>query len=139
MRFSHPLLTLLASLALSSLAQAETLSCPSEIHVVQQLRDAPDGWLRNDSDDQHSFTNVRFSEDDPTQQFFLAPSKTSKQKGALVNVWNFTPSKQGYWLTCQYYETRASLVQKLPDTVSSCSVTYDMKSSVPLVKTMDCR
>jgi hypothetical protein len=116
----------------------ETPVCPPEIKVEQKALETPSGWSTLHSRSKHVFINVQFSEDEPSKQFILAPSREKKQKGAIVNIWDFTPSPSGYWVSCIYHETNIVLTRKLPSEIKSCEVEYEKNISSPMVKRLKC-
>jgi len=116
----------------------ETSICPPEIKVEQKALETPSGWSTLHSRSKHVFINVSFSEDEPSKQFILAPSRERKQKGAIVNTWDFTPSSSGYWVSCTYHETNIVLTRKLSNEIKSCEVEYEKNISSPIVRRFRC-
>lgn len=115
-------------------------SCPSEIKVEQKAHNPTQEWSFFNSDSTHPFVNIRFSEGEPSQQIFLAPSKQEKRKGSLVDVWKFSgAASTNYWIACVYSETSVLATRKLPHGVKSCEVEYDKAFSTPVAKRFVCK
>jgi len=113
--------------------------CPPQIKVDQNALDSPAGWSVFNSRSAHPFVNLRFSEGEPSQLMILAPSRQKKRKGVPVDVWDFTGSSTGYWISCIYSETSVVVARKLPTDVTSCEVEYDKAFSSPVAKRFTCR
>jgi hypothetical protein len=123
----------------SALAAGNAPACPPEIQVEQKVIGLPTDWKESDSQREHRFVNVMFSEGEPSNQVILAPAGQKKGKHALVNAWVFSPSAAGYWLSCAYSGTSMVVSQRLPEKITSCEVEYDTNFSVPVAKRVSCR
>jgi hypothetical protein len=113
--------------------------CPAEIQVEQTVIGLPADWKAADSETQHRFVNVMFSEGEPGDKVILAPSREKKTKRALVSTWVFSPSTTGYWLSCGYTGTSMVVSQKLSEKFTSCQVEYDTAFAVPVAKRLSCK
>jgi hypothetical protein len=113
--------------------------CPAEIQVEQTVVGLPADWKAADSETQHRFVNVMFSEGEPSNQVILAPTRLKKGKRTLVNTWVFLPSTAGYWLSCAYTGTSMVVSQKLPEKITSCEVEYDTVFAVPVAMRVSCK
>jgi hypothetical protein len=113
--------------------------CPLEIQVEQKVIGLAADWKESDSDTQHRFVNVMFSEGEPSNQVILAPTKQKKGRRTLVNAWVFSPSATGYWLSCVYGGTSMVVSQRLPEKITACEVEYDTNFSVPVAKRVSCK
>jgi len=131
---------LIASIGFSKFAFAtpDFFACPTEISVEQKATESSENWTVFNSQSKHPFINISFSEGDPSQRVILAPSREKQKKGAHVNIWNFSPSSSGYWVSCIYSETSVILARKLPSNTKSCEIEYDKKFSSPVVKSFKC-
>lgn len=123
----------------SVFAASNTPVCAPEIQVEQKVIGLPADWKESDSQRQHRFVNIMFSEGEPSNQVILAPSRQKKGKRSLVNAWVFSPSTSGYWLSCVYTGTSMVLSQRLSDKITSCEVEYDTNFSAPVAKRVSCK
>jgi hypothetical protein len=69
-------------------------------------------------------------------QAWLAPDATRKSGATFTNVWRFGP---GTWLACGYTGTSVVAAFRLPDSVRTCEVRYDAKTSPETATAIDCR
>lgn len=113
--------------------------CPAQLSVIQVIQGAQASWQSFNSDDKHPFIGVSFSEGSPDKKVVLAPDTEQKKSSGIVASWALPPSADGYWVTCLYAETSATVGQKLPDDVRSCLVEYDGRSSPSVVLKWQCR
>ena len=113
--------------------------CPPEIQVEQKVIGLSADWKESDSQREHRFVNVMFSEGEPSDQVILAPTRLKKGKRTLVNTWIFLPSATGYWLSCAYTGTSMVVSQRLSEKITSCEVEYDTNFSVPVAKRVSCK
>jgi hypothetical protein len=123
----------------SVFAASNTPVCPPEIQVEQKVIGLPSEWKEADSQAQHRFVNVMFSEGEPSKQVILAPTQQKKGKRSLVNTWVLSSSASGYWLSCAYSGTSMIVSQRLPEKITSCEVEYDASFSVPVAKRVTCK
>src|SRR5262249_8420773 len=101
-------------------------TCPPSIQVAQKASGVAAPGVAADSHPQNPFTTVRFYEGDPAQMAVLAPSQHLTTP-TPADVWNFSMSKEGYWMSCVYGGTSMVVSQRLADKVKSCRVEYDPK------------
>lgn len=111
------------------------LECPSHVVVQQEAREVPKGWQAFEPSRKHPLISVEFSEGEPIHQVTLLPTE---EQGDSVAIWTFTPSAEGYWISCGYNSTSMVLSRKLPDRTTSCLVEYDKDFSTPLPKSIHC-
>ncbi|MFZ6674169.1 STY0301 family protein [Undibacterium sp. Xuan67W] len=112
--------------------------CPGELHVEQTISEQPEGWNAYGTNKMHRFVNVMFSNDNPAQSFILLPSKEFTKNKENSATWNFSPSDKAYWISCLYSETKATVARELPKNIQTCSVTYDGRFTLPVVKEVNC-
>lgn len=106
--------------------------------MTQTVRNVIPGWQAFDSDQQHPYVGVSFSEGAPDQKTVLAPTTEKKIKGGTLAVWKFPVSATGYWVSCLYAETSATIATKLANDIRSCEVEYDGRFSLPVAKRWHC-
>lgn len=112
--------------------------CPLELLVNQTVQSTQSDWKTFNSNEKHPYVGVSFSEGPPDKKATLAPGKEKKIKGGTLAIWDFPTTAEGYWVSCLYAETSATVAQKLPSDVQSCEVAYDVRSSPPIVKNWRC-
>ncbi|WP_407932146.1 STY0301 family protein [Geomonas anaerohicana] len=113
---------------------SEIVQCPAAIEVQQQARAVPAGWLAYEPDSKHPLMSVEFSEGEPSKKVTVLPTG---EKGA-VSVWDFTPSAEGYWVSCSYNNTSVVVSRKLRSGTTSCRVVYDRGFATPLPRRISC-
>ena len=117
--------------------------CPATIDVTQKLADTPAGWVisgKGEGNDKSRLENIGFSDGDPVHEVTLAPDSSKKAHGVDTETWIFpAASKEGYWISCIYSQTKVLLTQRIPDGVKSCSVTYDTRSLDLVLTGVKCR
>ncbi len=119
-------------------ASPEPIQCPAALTVQQSADAGPDGWQVFNTHDKHPYVGVSFSEGPPDKKAILAPNSEKKAGGAKLAVWTLTKSAEGYWVSCLYSETSATVAKKLPDDVTYCEVEYDRNFSQPVAKRWRC-
>ena len=112
--------------------------CPLDLRVTQTAQISSSEWKIFNSNGKHPYVGVSFSEGEPDKKVILAPGKEKKVKGGTLAIWDFSPSDEGYWVSCLYAETSATVAKKLPPNVQSCEAEYDVRSSPPLLKKWSC-
>lgn len=117
---------------------ADFRQCPLELSIKQTLQNSQTDWKTFNSHEKHPYVGVSFSEGSPDKKVILAPSTEKKMKDGINATWEFSPSAEGYWVSCLYAETSVTVSQKLPSKVQACEVEYDADSSRPVVKKWRC-
>lgn len=129
---------LLASKA--SLAEAQDAhTCPKKLAVMQTVAERiADGWKSVGSNKEHPFIGISFSAGYPDKAMLLAPSKKVKKNKAITVIWEFPESDTGYWVSCEYGKTSATVAKELDRNIRVCTVEYDSRFSEPVVKKWGC-
>ena len=141
-----------ASLAIALLAGASPESsaqlsvaatCPQKIEVEQRVAALPQGWEAGQVTTTAALASVTFFHGPPAAQAPLKPNSEDRQKRDRIVFWNLSPSARGYWISCGYANTAAVISRRLPDSVKTCSVTYERRrpggGGQPAIKRMDCK
>ncbi len=117
----------------------DEIVCPPRLTVQHDITgNVPDDWQKHDDRSSHPFVNVMFSEGSPDLQIILAPIGKKKVKGKSIAEWEFPKSAVGYWVSCLYNNTSATIARKLPEDVAYCEVQYDKAYSSPHVERWRC-
>lgn len=133
------IVVLVFSLLTAGIAHASDFQqCPFELLVSQTVQGAQPDWSAFNSDKKHPYVGISFSEGSPDKRAILSPSKEKKIKRGILAIWEFPTSVEGYWISCLYAETSATVARKLPSEIQSCEAEYDIRSSPPLVKKWHC-
>lgn len=117
---------------------ADLPQCPPEIMVRQTISQSPAPWKTFNSDERHPYTGVSFSEGPPDRKVTLAPGKQTRGRNGSVLRWSLPPSKEGYWVSCEYAQTSATIASPLPTDIRSCEVGYDNRAVPPMVTHWAC-
>lgn len=131
---THPLLMMLITVP-SVVLGAETAQCPASVDVHQEARDIPKGWSAYEPGAKHFLNSIEFSEGVPANRVILLPTG---EQGPSVSIWTFTPSAEGYWVSCGFNDTSIVLSQRLPAETTACQVEYDRGFATPLPKRFSC-
>jgi len=129
---------------LASLCSAgDKVWCPDTIKVEQKAIPPSPEWSISYNSLPHQLEMVTFFSGPPQENASLVFDEKSKIKGGWAITWNFPRDSGGYWLRCSYEGTRAELSRRLPDSVSTCQITYDdgsrFASGLPVIQKIECR
>ncbi|HKA45261.1 MAG TPA: STY0301 family protein [Burkholderiales bacterium] len=116
--------------------------CPATINVEQRIAPVPEGWEASLSADKPQLAMVTFFDGPPAERASLKYDSEEKQRSNWVATWTLAPSARGYWIQCAYENTTALLARRLPESVRTCKVIYERKTSgtsgLPAVKHVGC-
>lgn len=113
-----------------ALAMADVYECPSYVIATSaNVTNIQAPWKLNSQQQKIAVTSVAFSDGPPEEMAFLKPFDVKEQRDKSVTRWKFEGNYQkGKWLSCGYQGDLISLTQKLPETTSTCAVTYSRNS-----------
>ena len=123
-----------ASAAATTLADA----CPAQLPVKQTILGALDGWTPLDQQGNHPFVRVAFYPGPPAQSNLIVPTVEYKGLTGLHDGWDLPRRPGGYWMTCAYGNTTASVARKLADDVDFCQANYDGRFLTLVVRHWSC-
>lgn len=135
MRLVLPLILLMTPAIPAVVLATETVQCPDSIDMRQEARHVPKGWVAYEPDAKHLLSSIEFSEGKPANRVSLLPTG---EEGSSVSTWTFTPSAEGYWVSCGYNDTSVVLSRELPPETTDCQVEYDQDFNPPLPKRFSC-
>ncbi|MGU3775831.1 STY0301 family protein [Burkholderia metallica] len=123
------LATLLTIVCMSSAyATSAPAQCPARLPVSQAVNGpAPEGWKSYDSQKAHPLIGVSFWAGPPDQLAMLAPSGGVKRGNTLVDTWSLASADTEYWVSCEYFDTAATVARPLGTAARTCTVRYDAK------------
>ena len=115
--------------------------CPRTIAVTQTAMQTPAGFEAVKSDQPVTLAALTIFDGPPKDLASLEPD--NGDSGQSFSVWTLSADKQrGLWVSCIYSGTTIVLQRRLPDTTTSCRVTYDQNSHIDgydEIKTMSCK
>jgi hypothetical protein len=115
------LIAFVCAIAPVNLVRAES-ACPATI-VVEQRASAPaPDWTVSYSGYETAVAGVTIFDGPPAQQASLVPDSEKQVADNIIQVWQLPKSDRGYWLQCNYANTTAQVVRRLPASVNRCDV-----------------
>ena len=127
-----------ASPAASAPATALSDACPAQLPVKQTISETIAGWTALDEQGSHPFVRVAFYPGPPAESSLIVPSVEYKGQTGLHDGWNLPRRPGGYWMTCAYGNTTATLARQLADDVDFCQADYDGRFLTLVVRHWSC-
>lgn len=126
--------------AVTSSAPSPVLSdaCPAQLPVKQTISDPIAGWTPLNQQGSYPFTRVAFYPGPPAESALIVPTLEFKGQAGLHDAWELPRRAAGYWMTCAYANTTATLSRKLADDVDFCMADYDGRFMTLVVKRWSC-
>ena len=136
------LIAFACALAPVNLVRAES-ACPATI-VVEQRASAPaPDWTVSYSGYETAVAGVTIFDGPPAQQASLVPDSEKQVADNIIQVWQLPKSDRGYWLQCNYANTTAQIVRRLPPNLSRCDVVLNhnlrFSGGSNVVKSVNCK
>jgi len=136
------LIAFACALAPVNLVRAES-ACPATI-VVEQRASAPaPDWTVSYSGYETAVAGVTIFDGPPAQQASLVPDNEKQVGDNIIQVWQLPKSDRGYWLQCNYANTTAQIVRRLPPNLSRCDVVLNhnlrFSGGSNVVKSVNCK
>ena len=113
-------------------------ACPAQLPVSQTITSPIAGWTLLNQQDNHPFTRVAFYPGPPAETALIVPTVEYKGQAGLHDGWDLPRRAGGYWMTCAYANTTATLSRKLADDVDFCMADYDGRFMTLVVKRWSC-
>lgn len=113
-------------------------ACPAQLPVRQTVSDAIDGWTPLNQQGNYPFVRVAFYPGPPTETGLIVPTAEFRGQAGLHDRWELPRRDGGYWMTCAYANTSATLARKLADDVDFCLADYDGRFMTLVVKHWSC-
>ena len=128
-----------SAMAASSAAPA-TLSdaCPAQLPVKQTVSEAMPGWTPLDQQGSHPFVRVAFYPGPPAEASLIVPTVEYKGQSGLHDGWDLPRRAGGYWMTCAYGNTTATVARQLAEDVDFCQADYDGRFFTLVVRHWSC-
>ena len=113
-------------------------ACPAQLSVRQTVSDPIAGWLSMNQQGGYPFVRVAFHPGMPVDGDLIVPTVEFKGQAGLHDAWDLPRHDGGYWMTCAYANTTATIARKLADDVDFCQADYDGRFVTLVVKHWSC-
>jgi hypothetical protein len=113
-------------------------ACPAQLPVRQTVADTIAGWTPMNQQGSYPFVRVAFHPGMPVDGDLIVPTVEFKGQAGLHDGWNLPHRDSGYWMTCAYANTTATIARKLADDVDFCQADYDGRFLTLVVKHWSC-
>ena len=110
--------------------------CPAEVSTQQSVKTSHSGWTVFKDETRFPLVSIRFSEGEPSDMAWLAPSNSKSQ---TVQYWFLPKSSRGYWIACGYGSTSMLLSLRLPSSTTKCTVWLDKDYLPPVALRYECK
>jgi len=113
-------------------------ACPAQLPVSQSVVEPVAGWTALDQQGSHPFVRVAFYPGPPPESSLIVPTVEYRGQAGLHDRWELPHRSGGYWMTCAYGNTTATLARKLADDVDFCLADYDGRFLTLVVRHWAC-
>lgn len=113
-------------------------ACPAQLTVRQTVSESIAGWTPMNQEGSYPFQRVALHPGHPVDGDLLVPTFEYKGQAGLHDGWDLPHREGGYWLTCAYGNTTATVARKLDDDVDFCQADYDGRFLTLVVKHWSC-
>ena len=113
-------------------------ACPAQLPVSQTVAEPIAGWTPLNQQGSYPFARVAFYAGPPGDTPLIVPTVEFKGQAGLHDRWDLPPHAGGYWMTCAYANTTATIARKLADDVDFCQADYDGRFLTLVVKHWSC-
>ena len=113
-------------------------ACPAQLPVKQTVSEPIAGWTPLNQEGGYPFVRVAFYPGPPADNALIVPSIEYRGASGLHDSWDLPRRPGGYWMTCAYGNTTATVARKLADDVDFCQADYDGRFLTLVVKRWSC-
>ncbi len=113
-------------------------ACPAQLPVRQTISETIAGWTPLNQQGSYPFVRVAFHPGPPVDGDLIVPTFEYKGQAGLHDGWDLPRRDSGYWMTCAYANTTATVARKLADDVDFCQADYDGRFMTLVVKHWSC-
>lgn len=113
-------------------------ACPAQLTVKQTVTEPIAGWTPQDQQGSHPFVRVALYPGPPVEGGLIVPTVEFKGQAGLHDTWDLPRREGGYWMTCAYANTTATVARKLADDTDYCRADYDGRFLTLVVKHWSC-
>lgn len=135
---SRPAVVASAPVAAAAPSKPLVDACPAQLPVRQTVLESVDGWTPVDQQGNYPFVRVAFYPGPPGETSLIVPTVEYRGQAGLHDRWELPRRSGGYWMTCAYGNTTATLSRKLADDVDFCLADYDGRFMTLVVKHWSC-
>jgi hypothetical protein len=135
-----PVPTAPASVAPAASAPSAPLSdaCPAQLPVKQTITETIAGWAPLNQQGSYPFVRVAFYPGPPAETSLIVPTVEYKGQTGLHDRWDLPRRPNGYWMTCAYANTTATVTRQLAGDVDFCQADYDGRFITLVVRHWSC-
>ncbi|HEY8977382.1 MAG TPA: STY0301 family protein [Burkholderiaceae bacterium] len=129
-----------AASSVDAAAPSKTLTdaCPAQLPVAQTVTEALAGWTALNQQGNYPFVRVAIYPGPPAETGLIVPTVEYRGQAGLHDRWDLPRRSGGYWMTCAYGNTTATVARKLADDVDFCMADYDGRFLTLVVKHWSC-
>jgi len=113
-------------------------ACPAQLPVRQTVSETQAGWTPLNQQGSYPFVRVAFYPGPPAESALIVPTIEYRGQAGLHDRWELPRRSDGYWMTCAYANTTATVARKLADDVDFCLADYDGRFMTLVVKHWSC-
>jgi hypothetical protein len=113
-------------------------ACPAQLPVTQTISEPIAGWTRLDQQGSAPFVRIAFFPGPPGDTPLIVPTIEFRGAAGLHDGWDLPPRQGGYWMTCAYANTKATLARPLPAGIDFCQADYDKRFLTLVVRRWSC-
>ncbi|MBW8757484.1 MAG: hypothetical protein JF586_07735 [Burkholderiales bacterium] len=113
-------------------------ACPAQLPVRQTVTDTLAGWTALNQQGNYPFVRVAIYPGPPTETSLMVPTVEYRGQAGLHDRWDLPHRNGGYWMTCAYGNTTATVARKLAEDVDFCMADYDGRFLTLVVKHWSC-
>ncbi|MEO5686047.1 MAG: STY0301 family protein [Burkholderiaceae bacterium] len=113
-------------------------ACPAQLAVQQNVSEVIAGWTPLNQQGNYPFVRVAFYPGPPAETSLIVPTVEYKGAAGLHDGWDLPRRAGGYWMTCSYGNTTATVARKLADDVDFCQADYDGRFLTLVVRRWSC-
>lgn len=119
-------------------SKALTDACPAQLPVRQAVSEPIPGWTALDQQGNYPFVRVAIYPGPPGETSLIVPTVEFRGQAGLHDRWELPRRSGGYWMTCAYANTTATVARRLADDVDFCMADYDGRFLTLVVKHWSC-
>ena len=113
-------------------------ACPAQLPVKQTISETIAGWTPLDQQGSYPFVRVAFYPGPPAETSLIVPTVEYKGQSGLHDGWDLPRRPSGYWMTCAYANTTATVTRQLAGDVDFCQADYDGRFITLVVRHWSC-
>lgn len=113
-------------------------ACPALLPVTQTIAETIAGWTPLNQQGNHAFVRIAFYPGPPADTRLIVPTIEFQGSAGLHDGWYLPPRQGGYWMTCAYANTTATVTRPLPAGIDFCQADYDKRFVTLVVRRWTC-